>query len=555
MPWHFFKSIPKVQNIFFVNARQKLRCPLSFLIFYGVMLMLKHIFLGLILSTTLIGCATNPVTGKNELMLISEEQELSIGGQQYAPARQSQGGDYMVDLALTAYVSEVGNKLAAVSDRKLPYEFKVLNNSVPNAWALPGGKIAINRGLLIELHSESELAAVLGHEIVHAAAKHSAKQMSKGMLLQTAVMATAVSTQNSDYGSLAQLGAGLGAQLLSQKFGRDAERESDYYGMQYMVKAGYNPQGAVDLQRTFVKMQAGQSSNAFSALFASHPASEERVQNNLKLLATLPQGGTIGKERYQQKIAHLIKVKPAYDAYDKGRKSLSKHKYQDAKRYALQAIALEPNEALFYSLSGDALIKQTQPQAARQQYDKAIKLNPNFFYFYLQRGQIEYELKQPQQAKADLEKSMTMLPTRNAYFILGHIARQEHDIEKAKSYYAKVASNKGEIGIAAYTALLELDLKDNPSKYLKLRIGRSNKGVLAAEIANPTPKNIGGLSIALQFVSQAPDASGRPQSIQRRLSGNVAAGKKQVFDLNLQGLSDNQLQSLKAKIIAAQIVN
>src|SRR5262245_5985930 len=132
------------------------------------------------IAVLLAGCATNPVTGKKDLMLVGEGTELSIGQKQYAPMRQAEGGDYVMDPQLTAYVQKVGNRLAAVSDRKLPYEFVVLNNNVPNAWALPGGKIAVNRGLLVALKSESELAAVLGHEIVHAAARHSAQQMSRG---------------------------------------------------------------------------------------------------------------------------------------------------------------------------------------------------------------------------------------------------------------------------------------------------------------------------------------------------------------------------------------
>ena len=120
-------------------------------------------------ATVLAGCATNPVTGKSEISLVSESWELKTGAQNYLPARQSQGGDYVADPKVQAYVQEVGNKLAAVSDRDLPYQFAVINNSVPNAWAMPGGKIAIHRGLLTELDSEAELAAVLGHEIVHAA--------------------------------------------------------------------------------------------------------------------------------------------------------------------------------------------------------------------------------------------------------------------------------------------------------------------------------------------------------------------------------------------------
>jgi predicted Zn-dependent protease len=136
----------------------------------------------------LAGCVINPVTGDRELALVSADQELAIGEQQYLPSQQMQGGDYTLDPALTNYVEGVGQKVAAVSDRALPYEFVVLNSSVPNAWALPGGKIAVNRGLLMELQSEAELAAVLGHEIVHAAARHGALAM-RGMLL-SALLAT-----------------------------------------------------------------------------------------------------------------------------------------------------------------------------------------------------------------------------------------------------------------------------------------------------------------------------------------------------------------------------
>ena len=146
--------------------------------------------LTLILSVS--ACSVNPVTGKQELNLVSEQWELETGKQQYSPLRQSQGGDYVVDPRVEQYVQQVGQKLAAVSDRKLPYEFHVINNSVPNAWALPGGKISINRGLLTQLKSEAELAAVLGHEIVHAAARHGAQGQQRNMLLQGTLMATAI---------------------------------------------------------------------------------------------------------------------------------------------------------------------------------------------------------------------------------------------------------------------------------------------------------------------------------------------------------------------------
>ena len=203
-----------------------------------------------------VGCSVNPVTGDREIILVSSSDELQMGEQNYVPMQQSQGGEYDVDPDLTAYVNGVGNKLAAVSDNPLPYEFVVLNNSVPNAWALPGGKIAINRGLLTELGSEAELAAVLGHEIVHAAARHSAQQQTRSMWMQGLVVATAVVTSDSDYGNMAVGGVGAAAQMATMKYGRSAELESDKYGMRYMSKVGYDPQGAVALQETFVRLSA-----------------------------------------------------------------------------------------------------------------------------------------------------------------------------------------------------------------------------------------------------------------------------------------------------------
>ena len=204
----------------------------------------------------LAGCATNPVTGKRELRLVSEAQEMRMGRQHYLASQQMQGGAYNVDPELTRYVREVGAKLARVSDRGLAYEFVVLNNSTPNAWALPGGKIAVNRGLLVELDNEAELAAVLGHEIVHAAARHGAKNVERGMLLQGAVAVADMAAQDSDYAALIVGGAGLAAGLLAQTYSRKAEREADFYGIQYMARAGYDPQAAVSLQEVFVQLSA-----------------------------------------------------------------------------------------------------------------------------------------------------------------------------------------------------------------------------------------------------------------------------------------------------------
>ena len=259
----------------------------------------------LLVLLALAGCGVNPVTGKKEIQFVSEASELKIGEQNYAPMRQAEGGDFDVLPEPTAYVNEVGQKLAAVADRKLPYEFVVLNNSVPNAWALPGGKIAINRGLLTELRSEAELAAVLGHEIVHAAARHGAKAQERGTLLQVGLAAAqigaAVSDVDTNVAGLLIQGAGVGAQLVQQKYGREQELESDKYGMKYMKLAGYDPSGAVSLQETFVRLsqQDGAKKQGWlEGLFASHPPSAERVEQNKRTTEELGRGGEIGEEKF-----------------------------------------------------------------------------------------------------------------------------------------------------------------------------------------------------------------------------------------------------------------
>ena len=241
---------------------------------------MRNAILFLLLSfLVLAGCSVNPVTGKREMVLMSTAQEIEMGKQNYAPMQQSQGGVYDIDPVLTAYVQRVGNKVASESDVDLPYEFVVLNNSVPNAWALPGGKIAINRGLLTELESESELAAVLGHEAVHAAARHSAKQQSmRNAHAGWCHGDDGCRGSDSDYGNMIVGGASVLAQAGIAKYGRSAELESDEYGMQYMSAAGYDPQGAVTLQETFVRLSEGRQSDWLSGLFASHPPSRERVQ-------------------------------------------------------------------------------------------------------------------------------------------------------------------------------------------------------------------------------------------------------------------------------------
>jgi beta-barrel assembly-enhancing protease len=439
-----------------------------------------------LLLTLISGCAVNPVTGKRELALVTEGQELAIGAEQYGPAQQSQGGALHIDPALSQYVSSVGQRLAKVSDRPLPYEFIVLNNSVPNAWALPGGKIAINRGLLLELHNEAELAAVLGHEIVHAAARHGANAMQRGMLLQGVVMATALATADSNHADYIVGSALVGAQLVSTKYGRDAELEADYFGMQYMARAGYDPSAAIGLQQTFVRLSEGRASNWLEGLFASHPPSSERVAANQRTAAALQRSGEINQAQYEQQLKPLKNLLPAYEKLDKATALLASNELQQAANLIQQAIALAPQEARFDGLEGSILLAQKRYSAATAAFSRALEKDSDYFEYYLGRGQARARLGDTAAARLDLERSLKLLPTALASNELGQMLLKSGNPQTAKGYFKLAMAAGGSLGKAASTAFMQIDVRDNPGQYISTQLSLTEAGHLTAIVTNLT---------------------------------------------------------------------
>lgn len=458
-----------------------------------------------ILALALAGCQVNPVTGDRHLQFYGSDWEQQVGSSMYAPLRQSQGGDFKIDPELSAYVQSVGNRLAEKARRKdeLQFEFHVLNDSTPNAWALPGGKISINRGLLTELNSEAELAAVLGHEIVHADAAHGARAQSKGMLTQIGAIAGMVLINSKVDSSAGQQAAAIipaiGAQLITSKYGRDAERESDLYGMQYMSEAGYDPQGAVQLQQTFVKLSEGRSNDRMSVLFASHPPSQERVELNTETAASLPAGGDMGTERYQQATRFLNRVKPAYDAYDAAIKAAVEEDYATARTELNKALEIEPRESIFHALDGDLHAEAKRNSAAVKAFNRAIQLDDAFFYHPLRRGQLHMEMGKAQAARNDLENSLAMLPTAQAHYLLGNLDKNAGDVNSARAHYEQASQSNSESGKNAQRELVLMDIASNPGKFVQTQGAADENGRVYCLIGNRTDVNLSGITVVAMF--------------------------------------------------------
>ncbi|WP_323846192.1 M48 family metalloprotease [Microbulbifer magnicolonia] len=411
-------------------------------------------------ATLMAGCAVNPVTGAKELSLMSPGQELALGEQQYPINQQQQGGQYVIDPALQDYVNRVGQKLARVSDQpQLPYEFVVLNNSVPNAWALPGGKIAVNRGLLVLLEDEAELAAVLGHEIVHAAARHSAAAMSQQQVLGAGLAVLGAATKETAYGDLVTLGGQLGGSAYIARYGRSNELESDQYGMKYMAAAGYDPQGAVRLQRKFVELSKGKQASGLEALFASHPPSQARVDANIEHAKQLATGGATNRAAYQKAIAQLQRDADAYKTYDDAMAAINDKQYDRALSLVRQAQKQQPREAAFYALEGDLLAYQKQYQSAHTAYDRAVQKNPSLFSNWLKRGMISAQLKDYTAAERDLNRSLRHLETPHAHYYLGQVYEMQGNTKNAYSHYQTAASAGGDIGSKAQARMQALTNK------------------------------------------------------------------------------------------------
>ncbi|MDH7599162.1 MAG: M48 family metallopeptidase [Sedimentisphaerales bacterium] len=254
----------------------------------------------------LAGCAVNPLTGREQPMFISEQEEFALGDRM-APQVERQLQGAIKNEQLQRYIDRIGQRIARVCHRPdWDYRYVAVEDISINAFALPGGHIFITRGLLEKLHSEAQLAAILGHETAHVVARHSAAAMSKENLLNVGILAAAVSGQVDP--RAVQI-ADLAARFLMLSYSRQDEQEADLAGLDYMVAAGYDPQAMVETMQMLQDLDKVQPIEFFS----THPSPENRIRYLKETIAFKhlgSEGLKVGKEDYQTTVLDFLKTYP-----------------------------------------------------------------------------------------------------------------------------------------------------------------------------------------------------------------------------------------------------
>lgn len=411
----------------------------------------------------IMGCAVNPVTGRQQLMLISEEEEIQID-RQYAPMQISADYGVTQDQALNHYVQQVGKGLGSRTHRPhMPFSFRVVNANYVNAYAFPGGSIACTRGIMLSLDDEAELAALLGHELGHVNARHTAAHMSKGMLSQVVVggLSTAVAgAGGSLLGQLtSQLGM-IGAGALLASYSRENEREADALGFEYMVKGGYSPKGMVGLMDMLRSLSKTKPS-AIELMFATHPMSEERYETAVKTSQTKyasAQSLPLYRERYMDHTARLRSLKGAIEEQQKGEQEMGRQKVVEAEAHFRAALKKAPYDYTGLVMMGACQIVQKKFAEAVSFLKQAKEVYPQEAQAHFLSGFARIQTKDYAGAYQDFSTHEKLLPGNPTVVFFKGFAQENmgNKPEAAKEYYRYLQmTQQGKYAQHAYRRLVE----------------------------------------------------------------------------------------------------
>jgi predicted Zn-dependent protease len=388
------------------------------------------------MSLIIYGCATNPVTGERELMFLSESQEIEMGREFYPNALWGDvgGGGEFRDARLQSYLKDIILRIHSVSHRpNLPVDFAVQNSSIPNAWAIPG-HVAITRGLLASLENEAEFAFVMGHEMGHVSARHSARQMTYSMLQQIGIGAAGLALSGTEYAELATNIGAVGSSLLLLKYSRSDELEADRLGIQYMARLGYNPDNAVSAHRRLEQVSReyaesiGRNSpegGFFEELLSTHPRTSVRIEEIQRLRKEIPpvkySGDGTGRERFLKMTDGLRQANSVYRKYyDKAVLMMKEDGKGDAESLIAKALSEDPYQAPFHALRGFIFLKGKDYPGAERNFRAALGRDDRYEPAYRGLGIVMYSKGEYSQSAEYLKKALSIYPNDViAHYFLG----------------------------------------------------------------------------------------------------------------------------------------
>ncbi len=410
------------------------------------------------------GCAVNPVTGKNQLMMVSEEYEINIDKEQ-SPHQLSSDYGIVQDKSLNSYLDDVGRKLVPHTHRvHMPYAFHCVNATYINAYAFPGGSIAVTRGILLKIENEAELAALLGHELGHVNARHSAEKISKGTVSSMIVggMAAAIGSQSAQLGDVAQQLGMLGQGALLASYSRDNEREADALGNDYMVKSGYSTRGFVGLMAILNELHTNKPSSA-ELLFSTHPMGKERYDAAVERSRgayLFSKDFPLGRERYMDNTAFVRRDRKLIEILQAGESLMGKNAVNDAEVMFNQALKLNGDDYTTRLMLAKCLAAKEAYAAAVPHLTAAQRLYPEESQAYYLSGVVHVGMKLYDTAYQQFDRANEILPGNPTIdFFMGFSREGMADHEKAanhyKAYLGKV--QQGNYAEHAYKRLKEWD--------------------------------------------------------------------------------------------------
>lgn len=363
----------------------------------------------------LTGCSVNPATGQRQLTLMSAAQEQSID-RQHSPHQISADYGVVQDAELRRYVEGVGQSIHQVSHRPdVPYRHLTTNANYINAYAFPGGTIGITRGILLSMDSEAELAALLGHEVAHVSARHTAQRMTSQTLAGLAVAGTGVALGARAGTTTTALALGLGgiaAGALLASYSRSDERQADSLGLEYMTTAGYSPEGMIQLMDLLQNLSSREPS-LLEQMFSSHPMSSERYRDAVREASGRYADKShqpLYRERYLDQTASLRRLQPAINLQQRAEAQLGRGEQEQAVASLRESQRLAPEDYTGLVLLGKAWLMQDNFQQAEAPLRAAAQVYPEEAQAQHLLGVVALQRRQPDQALSRFQNYKRLLP-------------------------------------------------------------------------------------------------------------------------------------------------